>query len=127
MSFTIDLTFDAIEIRLGGWDAIRLVRQRLAMPYSLIDSVTVVERSVVEMPIDRRPRHGSPDSLGPQRLGVFTSLDTVGQHYWAVGACGPSGSVVVVDTSHERFTRLVLRPDELEAFVTTLRRQTGLA
>lgn len=119
MSFTIDLTFDAIELRLSGWDAIRLVRQRLAMPYQFVTEVAVVERAVLEAATDPDTAPGAAGDTYGKRVGATDASG--GTHFWAVGASSGGTAVVVVDTTHDRFSRLILEPAQVDAFVETLR------
>ncbi len=120
MSFRIGLTFDAVEIRLSGWDAVRLVRQRLAMPYQLVAGVSVVERRVAELGANQ-----SAARSYPRRVGATDRTEAGGHQFWAVGPSAGSAEVVVVDTRHDRFTRLVLEPAQMDAFVETLRAQVS--
>lgn len=121
MSFTIGLTFDAIEIRLSGWDAVRLVRQRLAMPYQLVAGISVMERHAAELDVN----HSAAAQSYPRRVGATDRTEAGGHQFWAVGPSAGSAEVVVVDTRHDRFTRLVLEPAQMDAFVEALRAQVS--
>jgi hypothetical protein len=130
MAFRIDLTFDAIEVRLSGMDAVRMYRQTLGMPYAVVARVAIAPRIALEPRIHERKRGtGGADgaaSLGDHRVGTFLSEGVDGDQFWAVGASDPDEPLAVVDTEHERFRRLVLQPPQIDEFAATLERQVEM-
>jgi hypothetical protein len=122
MGHRIDLAFDAVEIRLTGMTATRLVRGRLAVPYSRISTVSVEARAGLEAGLTGAARAvGSIRRPGQEKVGTFLAGDE--RQFWAVRASDAATSLVVAQTTLDRFDHIVLLPDRPDAFLETLRGQ----
>ena len=122
MGHHIDLTFDAVEIRFTGLTAARIVRGRLAFPYSQISAVTVEPRAGLESALTASARAvGSLRAEGEIKVGTFHAGDQT--QFWAVGASDAATSLVVATTTSDVYGRIVLLPERPDAFLEALQRQ----